>query len=681
MKKFMIILMVLACFIGSIQAGNLTYGKSNYQKNVGQSFGLGKNDPLMNFIDEVDTIFSGTATQGVTNILFDEISGDPTSTEGRLYYNTDANVFKFYNGTAWLAFEAGSGTVSLDSAYGVGNTIDVDGSAVTLTVSDTDNNAALLVVQNDTTNDPDAMNITSAADAATAVGLQIDCTAGFDIQGTSDSWSVSIAGLFDGEGLTGVTNSQGILFDTNNEIQFGDNSEDVAFNFAVANTLTLATDTGLDSFAFGVVDDLEGVGTIVFDDAASTISLTSTGATDLTIQQATAGQDASLILQSSGTGLDALSLISSVADIKINSADNIDIDAADNIAIDTAGGTFTVTTVAGDLTLAATSGSVNITSDEADPAAILIQASAAGGDVNIDSVLGRIEIEAEEDAADALFLIVDGGTTSTLKIFNDTGTAADSIELLTDAGGITNTMSAGAFVVNAIGASAGDVTLAAGDILTLTSVDTKIFDGAAAETWIIEGTADDHEASVVFTDPTADITWTFPTGATDTLAVMASTLATNIPEAANAVTGGTNQLIFEGATADAFETIITPIDATADATITLPDDSGAIVYAPGGTADLAGAGAIDLTKSFITYESTGANALTIADGENGQIITIVHDVDAGAGTLTPSGNFSGWATMVFTNVGETATFMYVDDTVGWIVLGTSGTTTQPLNTQ
>ena len=54
------------------------------------------------------------------------------------------------------------GTVALDDAYNNGSSIDVDGSAVTLTVSDTDNNAALALVQNDVTNNNNALEITNA---------------------------------------------------------------------------------------------------------------------------------------------------------------------------------------------------------------------------------------------------------------------------------------------------------------------------------------------------------------------------------------------------------------------------------------------------------------------------------------------------------------------------------------
>jgi hypothetical protein len=359
----------------------------------------------------------------------------------------------------------------------------------------------------------------------------------------------------------------------------------------------------------------------------------------------------------------------------------------------------------------------------------------AGADITINSILGRVIIEGEEDATDAVIITADGGTSSTLTIFNDTGTGAASIGLLSDLGGITATASAGLIALNATGADAGDLTLSAGDVMTLTSVDTKIFDGATAETWIVEGTANAHETSVVFTDPTADVVYTFPTagamtvsvmsstlatnapdiansvtGGTSTLifegsgvdahehtitatnptadivwtlpdagamtvSIMSSTLATNMPEVANSVTGGTNQLIFEG-TANAFETILTATDATADATLTLPDDTGYLCYiAEAGASALTGAGAIPLTDAVCLWTTNAANAGTIANGEPGQIISIVVVTDGGEGTLTPATS-TGWATAVFTSDIDTLSLLYVDDAIGWIVLGTASDGTQ-----
>lgn len=101
--------------------------------------------------------------------------------------------------------------------------------------------------------------------------------------------------------------------------------------------------------------------------------------------------------------------------------------------------------------------------------------------------------------------------------------------------------------------------------------------GGVGVTVEFEGaTVDDSETSITATDPTADRTITLP-DASGT--AMLSTLATNAPDAANAVTGTSNGLLFEGATggADAFETTLTVTDPTADRTITLPNSTGTVL--------------------------------------------------------------------------------------------------------
>lgn len=87
-------------------------------------------------------------------------------------------------------------------------------------------------------------------------------------------------------------------------------------------------------------------------------------------------------------------------------------------------------------------------------------------------------------------------------------------------------------------------------------------------------TANDFETTLTVTDPTADRTLTLPN---ETAAVMVSSLTTNATDAANAVTGASNALVFEGATANDFETSLSPTDPTADRTITVPDITGTMV--------------------------------------------------------------------------------------------------------
>jgi hypothetical protein len=134
---------------------------------------------------------------------------------------------------------------------------------------------------------------------------------------------------------------------------------------------------------------------------------------------------------------------------------------------------------------------------------------------------------------------------------------------------------------------------------------------------IFEGTADAYETTLVVTDPTADRTITFP-NSTGTVALttdlssyatLANPTFTGTVNAAALTLSGdltvngttttvnsttvnvTNAFIFEGTTADPFETTLTVTDPTADRTITLPDSTGTVAL----TSDL---------SSFITASST-----------------------------------------------------------------------------
>lgn len=107
----------------------------------------------------------------------------------------------------------------------------------------------------------------------------------------------------------------------------------------------------------------------------------------------------------------------------------------------------------------------------------------------------------------------------------------------------------------------------------------------AVDDWVFEGTtADAYESTISATDPTADQTYKIPNVAAGTYALFMSTLSTNGLDAANSVWGASNGLAFEGATANAHETTITPADPTADRTITLPDASGTVRVAQASTA-------------------------------------------------------------------------------------------------
>ena len=93
----------------------------------------------------------------------------------------------------------------------------------------------------------------------------------------------------------------------------------------------------------------------------------------------------------------------------------------------------------------------------------------------------------------------------------------------------------------------------------------------------------------------------------------------------------------------------------------------------GGVQSLSGAGAVDLTNLVTELTTTGADALTLADGTtSGQIKIINMIVDGGDGTLTPT-TFANGTTITFDAVGESATLVW-NSTVGWIASSTQGAT-------
>ena len=222
-------------------------------------------------------------------------TSEPTTglLEGQIYYDTTAGALFVYDSTSdWVELADASG-VSLDGAYNAGYAIDVDGTAVTLTVSVGDNNACLIIDQDDTTNDPDALVIDNESDASTSVSIQIDSVAGYDIQGTGDVWKVSYTGVAT---LIGLVTSTGdvtftganynIIHDASaNQLEFQDSAElsfgtddDISIVYDNTNGDLDITGSGLE-VAFGVTD--EGMDVVMHGETASTYCLWDESADEL----------------------------------------------------------------------------------------------------------------------------------------------------------------------------------------------------------------------------------------------------------------------------------------------------------------------------------------------------------------------------------------------------------------
>lgn len=84
---------------------------------------------------------------------------------------------------------------------------------------------------------------------------------------------------------------------------------------------------------------------------------------------------------------------------------------------------------------------------------------------------------------------------------------------------------------------------------------------------------------------------------------------------------------------------------------------------------LTGAGAVNVTTHTTLLVTTAADALTLADGAEGQHKFIAMKTDGGDGTLTPT-NLRGGSTITFAAVGDTASLFFVDGE--WHVVALNG---------
>jgi len=120
--------------------------------------------------------------------------------------------------------------------------------------------------------------------------------------------------------------------------------------------------------------------------------------------------------------------------------------------------------------------------------------------------------------------------------------------------------------------------ISTGNLSQITSVGVL----TGANPLVFEGsTADAHETTLAVGNPGSDITLTLPSSASDTLVGRATTdTLTNKTITSPTVSGLTlsdSSIVYEGSTADSFETTLTVTDPTADRTITLPNATGTLI--------------------------------------------------------------------------------------------------------
>ena len=88
-----------------------------------------------------------------------------------------------------------------------------------------------------------------------------------------------------------------------------------------------------------------------------------------------------------------------------------------------------------------------------------------------------------------------------------------------------------------------------------------------------------------------------------------------------------------------------------------------------GTQELSGAGAVDVENFITELISTGAHALTLADGVEGQQKYIVMKTFVGISTITPT-NLGNGTTLAFGAVGDACLLMFTNGS--WYLMSNIG---------
>lgn len=263
--------------------------------------------------------------------------------------------------------------------------VDVQAEAGTTTIT---GNAVSVVSDTTTIGVTGATGITLTS---TANNVTVNANANFDV-------NADAAILLDAQAASNFTVSGG----SNLTLDSTSGRTIVSGGGAVTNAVTIHADNaagGIDIDAGTAGIDIlatDGPFSIDGQNVASNISLaTNANAQDLTLSL-TGVSDSSIVINSSGTGADAVKITSSSA------TGGLDIDAGTTgIAIDTTGGlsldsqgtTNLTTTGAFDLTVSSTAGSTIISGGEAAVDAVRIVSSNAAGGVDIDSGTGGITVD------------------------------------------------------------------------------------------------------------------------------------------------------------------------------------------------------------------------------------------------------------------------------------------------
>ncbi len=384
-----------------------------------------------------------------------------------------------------------------------------------------------------------------------------------------------------------------------------------------------ATAGGIDILASGAAagEDID----ITATGSSVNISASENAADSITIVSSAGGID----ITAAGAAGEDIDIVNSAGSIVINAGEAV----SDAINIDSSGGV--------DLDAA---GQVNIASSQNAADSIVITSSAggidilaagatAGEDIDIVATGSSVNIESTEDAALAVYLHSNGGTSETIRVRADQGTGVASIDVLSDVGGIT--LTAGLATADAINLvtsnAAGGIDIDAGTAGFIVDTTGGIsLDAAAASNFTATGAFD-----VTINSTAGSINISGGEAAADAINIDAATGGLDVDVALQM-----NLTSSQAAAADSIRIFASAADGGIDVDagtggITI-DSTGVLSLDSAGATNLTATGAFDVTVSSTAGSIilTGAEAAVDAIDINASNAAGGIDIDAGTGGIT-----------------------------------------------
>ena len=633
MKKLITMLIFIALASNCLGTFTTSINSPKTYKNAYRWTGKSK-DYLLDWAQEVEGSLSGTT--GLAYSMWTATDTEPGTTAGMWYYDLSENKPKYYNGSGWIAVEAGSSGNSLDGAYDIGSAITVDDGAVTMTATNAADNVALAVVQSDT-GATVGQTITSAGTGAL---LSLDSNGtGADILGSDSTWTITKAGAATlvGATTTGelIVSAADVLFDDTYDVAWDTSRDTLLFQDSAVLGLGGAHDAAADTWFIHDGSNLSLLSLIA--DEGFLIGGTAAGF-DVTYAFETAGQirtdyDADFLNFTDDMDLRFGTGASADGDFQISS-NSSNVLAFEQVAANT--GTITFGADGTDIPtkwFGETAGDfIQITGDDvqiedmslclAESTQLQFGDALGTGDFQISSTTNVLTVgQIVAGTGEVRFGVNDAGLD--VKLFGDTASAYllwdTSEDTLSHVGGnatfTTDDTEADQFKVNATGAVAGD------------AINFKTTDGG------IMLNADGANGGDIELNSADDLI---------------------ITSAGKVTITNTEAVTISGALTT------TGVNTSASAIVA----SGIQDVAAGGTTTALTVA----TKSVFTVGAdAGGDIMTIVNGTAGQVIYIICEDATGTVTVTPA-TFGGGTSITFNAVGDAVTLVYTAGT-GWNIVG------------